>query len=346
MKILHLDTGKEWRGGQRQAKILHEGLLASGIESFFLANHRGILYKELNNTNKLPLEYRGEFSYKTHQQVAEIIKSINPDIIHAHDGHSVTLGAWHKMEGKKFIATRRVSYPISFLSRHLKYSRVDYHVAVSHDIAKYLARYFNKITVIHSCIQNSRFHRNINESPLEKSSTINILFVGAFSPQKGIDILIKAFADIYKTHKNSTLHLVGDGKLLSEIKQLSEDLDIHSQIVFYGARIDIENFYLNSDIVVVPSIDGEGSSGVIKEGMAAGKIVIASSLDANKELLDDGKNGILFQCGSYSDLVLKLKYALANPSVIDKANILNKANSFDCKLLIKDYTTLYEKILS
>jgi len=38
LKILHIDLGKEFRGGQRQASILHLGLLDNKIESFFIAN--------------------------------------------------------------------------------------------------------------------------------------------------------------------------------------------------------------------------------------------------------------------------------------------------------------------
>jgi hypothetical protein len=41
MKILHIDCGLDYRGGQKQAKILHFGLLQNGIESYFLFNKKG-----------------------------------------------------------------------------------------------------------------------------------------------------------------------------------------------------------------------------------------------------------------------------------------------------------------
>ncbi len=345
MRILHIDTGREWRGGQRQAKILHDGLLANGVESYFLANREGALFQKLDAPNRIALEYRGEFSPSTHKAAAKVIAEIKPDIIHTHDGHAVILGAWHK-KGIKLLETRRVSYPISFLSRLLKYRLVDRHVAVSQDTANYLQRFFPDVSVIHSCIQNSRFHDRSLPSPFEKEEgRIHILFVGAFSTQKGIDVLINAFADIHRRYTNAHLHLVGDGKLTETMKQLVQSAGMNDAVTFYGRRDDVERFYIHSDIVVVPSVDGEGSSGVIKEGMAAGKTVIASDLEANKELVDDGRDGLFFRSTDVADLASKIAAVLEDPARIKPEDIAQKALSFDCSFLIQRYIDTYRNVL-
>ena len=47
MSILHIDLGRSFRGGQRQALLLHRGLLARGVESHFIANSEGGLLAKL-----------------------------------------------------------------------------------------------------------------------------------------------------------------------------------------------------------------------------------------------------------------------------------------------------------
>lgn len=344
MRILHIDTGKEWRGGQRQAKILHDGLLASGIESFFLANKDGALFEKLDPKNRIPLTYGGEFSLNTHRQVAKIIAEIKPDIIQTHDGHAVIFGAWHK-NGAKLIETRRVSYPISRLSRTVKYSLVDRHIAVSQDTANYLQRFFPDVTVIHSCIQNSRFADKTIPAPFEREDKTHLLFVGAFSTQKGIDVLIHAFTKVFQEKPDTHLHLVGDGKLLDAMEELVRESNLERAVTFHGRRDDVERFYIHSDIVIVPSVDGEGSSGVIKEGIAAGKFVVASDLEANKELINDLKNGLFFTSRDSDDLAKKTLQLIHNPAMLSLDAIAQKARTFDCSFLIENYISTYRQIL-
>jgi len=337
MKILHIDTGLNFRGGQRQAKILHLGLLKSGVESFFLANKNGTLIKNLPNS--IPFDYRNELSLSTHSEFIKILKTIKPDIVQTHDGHAVALGAFHKKFRYKLIETRRVSYPISFISRIAKYSKVDLHIAVSEEIKQYLAIYFKNVVKIPSCIELGRF--KIEKLDIFKDiDKYHILFVGAFTKQKGIDILIKAFKNI--DDYNLKLHMVGDGELLNEMKNLAKD---DKRIIFYGRRDDVEQFYLNSSLVVVPSVDGEGSSGVIKEAIVAGKTVIASDLNANQELITNGLNGVLFKKGSQKDLQEKIESIISKKISIDLNEIKRSAENYSCTYLIKKYLDEYQKIL-
>ena len=348
MRVLHIDTGLEWRGGQRQALTLHKGLLSHNIESFFLGNQAGELYQLCKNNHEekyAGFTFNGELSLVTHNEIKKIVQKFKPTIIHCHDSHSAKLGSrFHKT--CTIFHTRRVSYPIKFLSRYFKYKNIDAHVCVSEDIRSYMKQYFDNTFTIHSCVDIKRFDRTVNKVIFEKNGDINIVYVGAFSNQKGVDVLIKAFSNIVKTHVNSVLHLVGDGELLKPMKDLAKTLKIDRNIVFYGARKDVEGFYLDSDYVICPSISGEGSSGVIKEGMAAGKIVIASDLTANKELIDDGINGVMFKTGDNNALTTVLNKVINKEIIIDHQKIKDKVSLFNCSNTIEQYIALYKKISS
>ena len=346
MRVLHIDTGLEWRGGQRQALTLHKGLLSHNIESLFLGNQAGELYqicKDNDEEKYAGFTFNGELSSTTHNEIQKIFKEFKPTIIHCHDSHSAKLGSrFHK--SCTIFHTRRVSYPIKFLSRYFKYKNIDAHVCVSEDIRNYMKQYFSNTFTIHSCVDIKRFDRVVNKAIFEKNGDINIVYVGAFSNQKGVDVLIKAFSNLVKTHTNSVLHLVGNGELLKPMKALSKSLNIDNNTVFYGARKDVEDFYLNSDYVVCPSVSGEGSSGVIKEGMAAGKIVITSDLTANKELVDDGVNGVMFKTDDSNALTTALNKVINKEIIIDHQKIKDKVSLFDCSNTINQYIALYQSI--
>jgi len=344
MRVLHIDTGLEWRGGQRQALTLHKGLLSHNIESLFLGNQAGELYQLCENNNEekyAGFTFNGELSSTTHGEIQKIVQEFKPTIIHCHDSHSAKLGSrFHK--SCTIFHTRRVSYPIKLLSRYFKYKNIDVHVCVSEDIRRYMSQHFNNTFTIHSCVDLKRFqHKKINDVFQQRAKT-NLVYVGAFSHQKGLDILMYAFSKLTKNHADVALHLVGDGELLTAIQQLSTTLNIDDKVWFYGARNDVESFYLNADYVVCPSVSGEGSSGVIKEGMAAGKIVIASDLTANSELIDNGINGLLFQNQNSDSLKLKLEQVIDKKIVINSQEINKKISLFDCNYLVKSYIELYK----
>jgi len=344
VRVLHIDTGLEWRGGQRQALTLHKGLVNKKIESLFVCNNSGEAYnlcKKNNEPSFAGFKFESEFSSKTKNEIQKIVNDFKPTIIHCHDSHSAKLGSrFHK--SCTIFHTRRVSYPIKFLSRYFKYKNIDAHVCVSEDIRSYMKQYFSNTFTIHSCVDIKRFNKVVDKAIFEKNGDINIVYVGAFSSQKGVDVLIKAFSNLVKNHNNAILHLIGDGELLQPIKDLTKSLEVDHNIVFYGARKDVEDFYLNSDYVVCPSVSGEGSSGVIKEGMAAGKIVITSDLTANKELIDDGVNGVMFKTGDINALTTTLNKVINKEIIINDNEIDKKVDLFDCQHTINAYINLYK----
>jgi len=348
MRVLHIDTGLEWRGGQRQALTLHKGLVDKNIKSLFVCNNSGEVYNLCKKNNELSFagfKFEGELSRKTKKEIQKIVDEFKPTIIHCHDSHSAKLGSrFHK--SCTIFHTRRVSYPIKLLSRYFKYKNIDAHVCVSEDIRSYMKQYFSNTFTIHSCVDIKRFDVVVNEDNFDKDGNINIVYVGAFSHQKGVDVLIKAFSNLAKNYNDLVLHLIGGGELLQSMKNLAKSLEVDHNIVFYGARKDVENFYLNSDYVICPSISGEGSSGVIKEGMAAGKIVITSDLTANKELIDDGINGVMFKTGDNNALATVLNKVINKEIIIDSQKIKDKVSLFDCSNTIEQYIALYKKISS
>jgi len=117
MRILHLDAGKEMRGGQWQALRLMEGLAAAGVKSTLLARHDAPLF-EAARSRGWRVEPLG--------LLRVMLLARRHDLIHAHDARSHTLGVMVKP--KRLVVSRRVAFPVR---SPWKYRRARRYLAVS-----------------------------------------------------------------------------------------------------------------------------------------------------------------------------------------------------------------------
>jgi len=346
IKVLHIDTGKDWRGGQRQVLTLHKELLHRNINSYLLCNKEGLLYQVALNSgieNIFALDLSRSLFGFLNSQINSNIKILEPNIVHCHESKSVSL----VKKDKKYsiFHTRRVSYPIKNLSIFFKYSKVDTHIAVNEKIKKYMSNYFKRVIFIPSCIELFRFKQEAFQEVFKKEH-INILYVGAFTEQKGLEILINALPGVVKKYPNIRLHLVGEGPLFQKIKELAINNNLIENVIFYGRRNDIEEFYLSSDYVVFPSINGEGSSGVIKESLAAGKTIIASNLEDNQGLIEDKVTGFFFENGSHESLSTILLKLLDQKVKLNSEILINSVLKYNCKETVSLHIESYKKVIT
>jgi hypothetical protein len=126
MRILHIDTGREMRGGQWQALRLIEGLAAVGVESTLLARGESPLFAAVRRLGLRaePLSLRHAFGALR-----------NHDVVHAHDarGHSLALF----LRARPLVVSRRVSFPVG---SRWKYGRAARYLAVSEFVRGILIR--------------------------------------------------------------------------------------------------------------------------------------------------------------------------------------------------------------
>ncbi|MGD9698661.1 glycosyltransferase family 4 protein [Acinetobacter sp.] len=130
------------------------------------------------------------------------------------------------------------------------------------------------------------------------------LCIGVLYPRKGIDLLIKAFAQSYKDHPEWCLVLIGNEKEGYNYRKLVSDLGIESQVLFRGVipAQNISSAYYACEIFVLPSrYDGWGM--VVNEAIYCGLPVIVSDAVGASPHLVTPKNGFVFHSNSLLDLV-------------------------------------------
>jgi glycosyltransferase involved in cell wall biosynthesis len=141
-------------------------------------------------------------------------------------------------------------------------------------------------------------------------------FIGKLTKVKGVDLLLEAFG------------LVGEGARLS-IYGRSYDHSILQRIIQYGEKKsnlryegpynheDLPRIFSQIDIAIFPS-RWESYSLVVRESLQARTPVIVSNIEAHQEIVEDGKNGLLFRSEDPFDLYAKMKRVLDNPSIIKR----------------------------
>ena len=122
---------------------------------------------------------------------------------------------------------------------------------------------------------------------------VNLLFVGRFDHQKGLDILLPAFAAARRLRPELHLHIVGDSVRKGRcLPPLPEGTTLHGWI----SPRDIDDFYASADAVVLPS-RWEGLPLVIPEALRNGTPVLCSRRSQLPELIEEGLSGSSFELG-------------------------------------------------
>ena len=149
----------------------------------------------------------------------------------------------------------------------------------------------NKIYLHHLGLDLDNFPFNEKEKSQNK-----IIAVGRLVKQKGFDYLLRALHEIKKRDIKFELVLVGKGEEEKSLYSLAKELGILDHVDFCGWRTidEVKTAMSSSTVLVHPSPDiGDAVPTVIKEAMALGTPVIATTVAGIPELLNNGKSGIL-----------------------------------------------------
>lgn len=147
----------------------------------------------------------------------------------------------------------------------------------------------------------------------------DIVFVGRLVEKKGVHVLLEAFAQLYKNFPSLRLTIIGDGPARAQLTAQASGLAIDRAVDFLGAvsNSDMPQLLNRYAIAVVPSVvavsgDQEGLGLVAIEAMGCGCAVIAADLPALRDVVDQGKNGLLFDVGNAAALTECFQRLLEN----------------------------------
>jgi glycosyltransferase involved in cell wall biosynthesis len=226
----------------------------------------------------------------------------------------------------------------------LALKNVDLFIAPSNYFKEVVSKELSPVITIYNGI-------NLLKPSIKNKITYKLLYVGRIDKFKGIDYLIKSLPKILNSYPKTYLTIVGSGNYLRSLKRLVLKLDLTHKVVFlpWKKKHEIEQLYIDSDIVITPSIWPEAFGKVGVEAMSVGRPVIATKVGGMPEWLIHGKTGFLIEPKDSNQIAESAIKLFSDKKLTDfmGANAVKQASKFNTPTkatnLIKVYSQIVEK---
>ncbi len=146
-----------------------------------------------------------------------------------------------------------------------------------------------------------------------------VLYVGRLDREKGVDVLLRAFARVVHRGQRARLVIAGTGSLEEELRKASAEQGIQEAVTFAGYVMadELSRLYRSAQVLCVPSLY-EPFGIVALEGMICGLPVVASATGGLTEIIDDGASGWLVPPGNENALANALSCVLEEAGVAQR----------------------------
>jgi glycosyltransferase involved in cell wall biosynthesis len=287
-RIVHVASGREWRGGQKQTWLLTRELQRAGVDQVLVtqggselarrAQADGVPVREVAWT--MGLDPRAWWAARSEARRA-------PAILHAHDGHAVTIARW-AAGNAPWIVTRRNSSPLRSPENWAGAARV---VAISDAVRLQLVAEGipeGRITLVPSGIDAAAVRATPHEDLRAWGRIPNggalIATVAAVTPEKGLITAGGACDDLVRAGRKIRWVVIGDGILRLSLQHSVVSPDGEDSFLLPGHHPDPARLLRDADLFVLPSWQ-EGLGTSVLDAMALDIPVVTSDAGGLPELV-------------------------------------------------------------
>jgi glycosyltransferase involved in cell wall biosynthesis len=241
------------------------------------------------------------------RRLARVYEERAVDLVHVHKGtaHSVALAATFLSRRQPLlVANRGVSFPLDLFNRWKYRVRLAAVVTVSEDIRRIVVETAGlppgKVHVVYAGVDPARFDpakadgaRVRREWGIEPGQ--RLLVQVSAREYKGWRDFLSGAAAVAADHPELRMALVAcpDAGTEEEVRRLARSLGIGDRVLAMGYRDDMPDVLAAADVVADLSWGGLGITGTLREAMALGRPVIASTAGGNPELVEGDRSGLL-----------------------------------------------------
>jgi glycosyltransferase involved in cell wall biosynthesis len=294
LRIVHVASGREWRGGQRQVWLLARELARLGDVEQIVVTGGGTELAARLARDGVPLRavpWRVGLDPRVLPAVVAELRH-SPGLVHAHDAHAVTLGGLGAaLTGRPLVATRRVDFP---LRRGGFWARAVHLVAISRAVADVLAADGiprERITVVHSGIDLADVRRtsrlDIRRRLGLPPDAIVAANVAALVPHKDHATLLRTAAALDTRLPGLHWVVAGEGAERAALERLRAELGLARRVHLIGHLEEPARLVADADCFVMSSRE-EGLGTSVLDAMALGTPVASTSAGGLPEMLQDG----------------------------------------------------------
>ena len=305
LRVLHLDSERTWRGGERQVLELMRRQRAMGDDPHLAAPRESAIAARATADGfpLHPVAMRGTWDLGTVLAVARLHRSLRPHVVHWHAARAHALGAMAALvaPGPARVLSRRVDFLVrrSPGSRLLWSLPIDAILAISEGVRDALVQSgvsASAITVVPSGIDLAAFQGGDREGTRAgegvRPDEILVLQVAALAPHKSQRDLLLAAKLALGRRPDLRFWIAGEGPLRGELEAEHARLGLGDRVRFLGFREDVADLLAAADVFGVSSyLEGMGTSTL--DAMAAGLPVVATRVGGIPEIVEDGVTGVL-----------------------------------------------------
>lgn len=355
--VLHLDTERGWRGGQRQALWLARSLADRGHVSIVGARPGEPLagYAAREGLTVVPCSPAFELDPVAVVKLRGTIARRSVRILHAHTGHAVALAALATIgTSVKTIVTRRVAFkPRSNYGSRWIYGRADAIIAISRAVANGLLASGipeDRVEIVPSGIDLTRAFSRATPATLARLGVSAgeplVVQVAQLDDSKDPLTFVRAVEEARKQVPNVRALLVGDGPLRAAVEAEVARLRLGDALRVTGYRPDAESLLAAADVVTLSSrVEGLGT--VLLDAMAMGRPIAATTGGGIPETVQQGVSGLLSPVGDAAKLGSDIAAILRDPSLAGRLSegARQRAQDFSVERTADLTLAVYRRVL-
>jgi glycosyltransferase involved in cell wall biosynthesis len=354
MRVLHVDSAREWRGSQSQVLLAAQGMVARGHSVSVACRTGGGLEARARAVGLAvhPLAFGGDLAPGAILGLARVLRRDAPEIVHAHDPHatSAALLAARLVRGPAVVASRRVSLHLRSIASLTKYAACDRVIAVSRAVVRVLLEDGlppNRLLLIYDGVPDRRPPRDALDALAELGIPHGSPVVGnvaALTEHKDHATLLAAMPRVLEAVPAARLVIVGAGRLRAQLEAEARRRGLGERCVFTGFRADIDRLIpAFSLLCLTSSTEGLGTS--LLDAMCFGRPVVATDAGGIPEAVEHGKTGLLVPVGDPATLAAALTELLLRA---DRRQTLGEAGrrrferEFTAERMVDETLRVYE----
>jgi glycosyltransferase involved in cell wall biosynthesis len=323
--VLHVINGEHYSGAERVQDLLAGGLAEHGFP-VSLACIKPKQFPASFRSRQAPLymlPMRGRLDLRPARQLARLVRREGIGLLHAHTPRTLLVAAlasaatrvplvYHVHSPASRDSTAGWKDRINAWVERLSLGRASAVIVVSESLARDMrgcGRPDCPVVVVANGVP-CRAPRAPRPAA-ERDWTLGV--VALMRPRKGIEVLLDALARLRSQGWPVRLRAVGDfetAEYRCSVHEHAARLGLTGAIDWVGFVRDVDRELDRMDLLVLPSLFGEGLPMVILEAMAAGVPVVATRVEGIPEAIRDGQEGLIAEPGSASSLTACLRRVL------------------------------------
>ncbi len=316
IKILNIVVAKVWGGGEQYVYDTSKALAERKHKVYIAVDQSNtVLQKRFAEAGEIfTCDLYSLGGLKSIWKLSNFVKKQKIDIVNCHSGHAMLLCTLLKfLTGVKIVSFRHNALPAKHDWYH-KWQRkhTDAYICVSKLVYDLQTAGLNKeekkkYHLVYNGIDTSKFNKY--QGKFTQCEKFVIGYAGRIAENKGIDILIEAFAKLSKKYSDMYLYIAGsdDKGYLEKLQLLIKKYGLSERVKFLGQVHDMEKFYKSLNVFVLPSVVKEAFGLVLCEAMYCGVPVITTDSGAQKEIIDDGIDGFIVPKGDVGKLSFNIE---------------------------------------